>query len=1121
MEMTEKPVFYSATPSRWKRFMWVVKIFLVVFLIATTSLVASLLHRQVLKLPSLKDKPEANADYYNPVLNQKRDDKEYKYLEKIIAEARKTKHHDFYENKVTLPQGVRQYIPVHAGFYVNWDVQAKYSLRRNISHMNMVLPEWFFIQDSSDRIMLDVDSAALEIMRLGRIAIVPMVSNYFNNKWNGNNVHRIIQSPIRRKVLITSIIDALEKYHFNGINIDFEDLKETTDEYMISFQQELSQELHKRGLIVTQDIAPFNEDYNIKELSKVNDLLFLMAYDEHNSESNPGPVASQNWVEASMDDILKKTDPDKVVLCIAAYGYDWQRGEQGTDVTYQEAISTALESEGKVKFDNKSFNLDFSYYDDDDKYHEVYFTDAATNYNAIRAAVDNEIAGYSLWRLGSEDIRVWKFFDNDVSKLKLKDSPFNYHELENIASSYNVDYVGAGEILNVISTPQEGKTQLEYNVNEQSITEEQYLKLPSSFVINKTGEKDHQISLTFDDGPDERYTPKILDILKEYKVPAVFFVTGINAEQNLELVRRIYNEGHELGNHTFIHPNLENISDQRLELELRSTGYIIEGITGHATMFFRPPYNTDAEPVNPIQIEPLATAKSEGYLTIGSSIDPLDWQKGVAADTIVARAIRQHNLGNIILMHDAGGTRDETVKALPRIIEYYQTHGYKFVSLATLMGKKRDEVMPVEQGSLNHLLESTDSKVFVAGYYINRILSALFFAALLLSIIKISSVAILAIIQRRTERKKLIMPFNSFPKVSIIVPAYNEELNAVKTVRNLLKTDYPEFEIIFVDDGSKDSTYKVVKDEYSNHPNVKVLSKVNGGKASALNFGIGSADGEILVCIDADTLLHTDAIRKLIPYFEDERVGAVAGNVKVGNRINLLTLWQHLEYTTSQNFERRAFDTLNAIMVVPGAIGAFRKDAVLQSGAFSTDTLAEDCDLTLRLLRKNFIVKCCNEALAYTEVPEKMNMLVKQRLRWSFGIMQSFWKHRDLMFTRKKLNMSWVLLPHLLIFQLILPLISPLVDITFLISLFMPQSWLIVVFYFAYFALDLCISLLSFKIENEEFKAVFIPVLFLQRIIYRQVLWYVLLKSYLRAIKGELATWGFLNRTGNVKQVPV
>jgi peptidoglycan-N-acetylglucosamine deacetylase len=257
----------------------------------------------------------------------------------------------------------------------------------------------------------------------------------------------------------------------------------------------------------------------------------------------------------------------------------------------------------------------------------------------------------------------------------------------------------------------------------------------------------------------------------------------------------------------------------------------------------------------------------------------------------------------------------------------------------------------------------------------------------------------------------------------------------------------------------------------------------------------------------------------MVNYFSDPLVAAVAGNVKVGNRKNLLTRWQSIEYITSQNFDRRAFDILNAIMVVPGAIGAFRREAMKDVGMFKTDTLAEDCDLTIRLLRAGYKIRTCNEALAFTEAPEILKMLIKQRFRWTFGIMQTFWKHRDMLFSTKRANLGWVALPNMLVFQLILPVLSPIVDITLIFSFLMPKPGLILILYFAYFLLDVVISAVSFRFDGEKFTFRDGYNLFLQRILYRQLLWYVLIKGYLRAIKGELALWGVLSRTGSVANI--
>jgi cellulose synthase/poly-beta-1,6-N-acetylglucosamine synthase-like glycosyltransferase len=232
----------------------------------------------------------------------------------------------------------------------------------------------------------------------------------------------------------------------------------------------------------------------------------------------------------------------------------------------------------------------------------------------------------------------------------------------------------------------------------------------------------------------------------------------------------------------------------------------------------------------------------------------------------------------------------------------------------------------------------------------------------------------------------------------------------------------------------------------------------------------------------------------------------------------MLTQWQSIEYTTSQNFDRRAFDAVNAILVVPGAIGAFRKTAMEVINGFTTDTLAEDCDLTLRMLRAGFVIRSCNEALALTEAPETVNNFMRQRSRWSFGMMQSFWKNRDLLFSFKKPNIGWIALPNLLIFNFIIPIFSPLVDILFIIGLFSHDSGQYIFFYLLYYFLDCIISSLAYYYDHQNFTLKKALYLFVQRFVYRQILFVVLFKAYIRAIKGELVSWGVIKRTGNVKE---
>ena len=589
------------------------------------------------------------------------------------------------------------------------------------------------------------------------------------------------------------------------------------------------------------------------------------------------------------------------------------------------------------------------------------------------------------------------------------------------------------------------------------------------------------------------------------------------AEKNIPLLKQEFNAGYEIGNHTYLHPDISTISLKRVILELNATRRLIEAVTGRSTILFRPPFNADAEPQNVAEVIPVEQSRKENYINIGESIDPNDWQPGVTADTIVARAIALRNKGSMILLHDAGGdTRQETVKALPRIIEYYKAHGYEFTTIAKIIGKTKDEVMPVIHDDATSTYLGKLYGFFILSYfYLNWFLFYVFLIAIFLALGRIILVGALALRQFSINKKAVRkVSTEALHPVSIIVPGYNEEVTVLQTISSLLKINYPVFEIIFVDDGSKDKTLNIVTSAFSNHPQVKIFTKPNGGKATALNYGIKRSMYDFAVCIDADTQLQPDAVYHLMSYFTDEEIGAVAGTVKVGNEVNLITRWQSIEYITAQNMDRRAFDLLNSITVVPGAIGAFRKEAIEEAGGFTSDTLAEDCDLTMRILKDGYIIRNCGEAIAYTEAPETIEMLVKQRFRWSFGVMQSFWKHRKALLNPKYRYFGMVGMPNILIFQIILPLFSPLADLMMIASLFWGNPEKMLIYYLVFVLVDMLVGVLAFQMEKEDYRKLIyiIP----QRFMWRQLMYYVLFKSIRKALKGELHGWGNLKRTGTV-----
>jgi len=1115
----QKQIFQTNSSTRWKSFIWFVRILVVFLVVIIASVGISLLNKREYDLKVLtynaKKLPDINADKSKQYVSKTEQIAFAKHLDRYRKKHKRSLKNKHHTTHVASPEAAK-FLPVRAGFYVNWDKNSAISLHRNISQLNMVLPEWIFQKDSKGNLDVRIETETLDFIQNNKVAVVPMLSNFFNNRWNGDTTMIMLKNPRTRKILISRIKNLLEKNDFQGINIDLENLPKGAHPYLLQFSKELSNTLHAEGYITTIDINPTDEGVTYKDIAQYYDFIFLMAYNEHSPDDDPGSISSLNFVENSIDAAMKEVASDKIILCVASYGFDWEKGKPGTRITYQGLISTAKERNEPVFFDFAQSDLTLYYYDDNGNSHEAHCNDAAGTFNIMRTAQDYNAAGVSLWYLGSGDERLWNFYSQDLDENFLKMKPFNYKKLEYINSILSVNYEGKGEILEMINEPDHGHTKIEFNNSDQMITNEQYQLLPSAYMIKRFGAANRKkVALTFDDGPNNDYTPKILDILKEKKIPATFFVTGANIQNNIPLIRREYKEGHEIGNHTFTHPNLELTSDNRERIELRSTRLLLESILGYSTLLFRPPYITDAEPTSLSQIKSLAVAHDEGFICVTSYIDPNDWEEDVTADTILARAIEHQHAGNIILMHDAGGDRAETIIALPRLIDYYRNQGYEFVTVSELMGKTRDQVMPKVQSQFK-ITDTLDLIFFTLTFLWEHFLDGFFIVAIFLIISRLLLIGFLAVIQHRKEKKEKLNQIIYIPKVSIIVPAFNEEVNAIRTVEYLLKSNYPDIEIIFVDDGSLDHTYTKIKTAFETNSKVKVLTKPNGGKAAALNFGIEQSTGEILVCIDADTILPADAISKMIPFFADNKVGAVAGNVRVGNTVNMLTNWQSIEYTTSQNFDRRAYDAVNAILVVPGAIGAFRKTAMHAIDGFTTDTLAEDCDLTLRMLREGYVIRTCNDALALTEAPETLQMFLKQRSRWTFGMMQSFWKHRDLLFSFKKANIGWLALPNLLIFNFIIPVFSPLVDILFIAGLFTHDSAQYAFFYMLYYFVDCLIASLAYHYDNQKFNLRKALYLFVQRFIYRQLLFFVLIKAYTRAIKGELVSWGVLKRTGNV-----
>jgi cellulose synthase/poly-beta-1,6-N-acetylglucosamine synthase-like glycosyltransferase/peptidoglycan/xylan/chitin deacetylase (PgdA/CDA1 family) len=701
--------------------------------------------------------------------------------------------------------------------------------------------------------------------------------------------------------------------------------------------------------------------------------------------------------------------------------------------------------------------------------------------------------------------------------------------------------------MRVTGLPQQGKRSVSIDTDEKDprkklIVDEHMDVYPRTYLVEYYGYHPNQVAISFDDGPDPKWTPKILDILKQKNVKGTFMLIGAEAAENIGLMQRLVREGNEVGNHTYTHPDISEISPQQLDLQVKLTERLFASKLGVQPLYFRPPYDIDEEPDTDDQAAPVVRIQNAGYIVIGSKIDTDDWDEHPrkSPQDITQSVLTQLQTmktkpqfrGSVILMHDGGGDRSATVAALPVLIDALRARGYTLVPVSALMGKTTAEVMP-PLTFLQHLRALPDSIAFSGVQLIGTFIVMVFFVGDVLMSARLIVIGIFAIIDRLRKPHRMASPgFN--PRVAVLIPAYNEETVIVRTIRSVLNSDYTNLHIIVIDDGSLDRTAEVAREAYAAEPRVQVLTKANGGKAAALNYALDRLEEDIYVGIDADTVIAADAISKLIPHFEDPRIGAMAGNAKVGNRVNLWTRWQALEYITSQNFERRALDLFHVVTVVPGAIGAWRTAPVKAAGGYPLNTVAEDADLTMNLLEQGFRVDYEDRSLAFTEAPVNASGLMRQRFRWSFGTLQAVWKHRAA-FVRNK-AMGLFALPNIIVFQMFLPLVSPFIDMMFLYGVFnysldryyhpeaaSAASFEKLLAYFgAFLLIDFVTSTIAFSLErphpaNKGDRWLLFHI-WLQRFAYRQLFSIVLFKTVKRAIDGKPFNWDKIARTAKMSK---
>jgi cellulose synthase/poly-beta-1,6-N-acetylglucosamine synthase-like glycosyltransferase/peptidoglycan/xylan/chitin deacetylase (PgdA/CDA1 family) len=619
-----------------------------------------------------------------------------------------------------------------------------------------------------------------------------------------------------------------------------------------------------------------------------------------------------------------------------------------------------------------------------------------------------------------------------------------------------------------------------------------------------------RIALTFDDGPDPVWTPRILEVLAEEGVPGTFFMVGSQAARHPDLVRQVVDAGGEIGNHTFTHASLSAGPDWLTTSQVGMTEAVLLGITGHYPRFLRPPYSATPDAVTAEGERALARLAGARYIIALTDFDSEDWRRpGVAR--IVANASPPAGRGGVVLFHDGGGDRAQTVAALRLLIPRLRAEGFRFVPLRALLGLTAAEAEPV--APLGQRLRGV---VFLnavrLAFWLSALLTAITLVIGVLVVLRV--VTLLPLAWLHVHRTRPRPQSGHQPSVAVIVPAYNEAVGIAQAVRSLDASDYPDLELIVVDDGSTDDTAAIV--EALGLQRVRLIRRANGGKAAALTTGIAATDAEVVVMVDGDTAFEPQTVRRLVQPFADPAVAAVAGNTKVGNRPGLLGRWQHIEYVMGFNLDRRMYEVLQCTPTVPGAIGAFRREVIVALGGVSGQTLAEDTDLTLAIGRLGHKVVYAEDARAYTEAPSTMSGLWRQRYRWSFGTMQAVWKHKGALVSRdpRQRRIGRRALPYMIFFQILLPLLAPLIDLFALYGVIFTPPLPIIGYWLAFNAAQVLVAVIAFRLDREPLGPLW--ALPLQQFVYRQMMYLVVIESSISALIGVRAGWKHIPRTGDI-----
>ena len=903
-----------------------------------------------------------------------------------------------------------------------------------------------------------------------------VLTNYDGSTFSPELAATVLDDAASSSRLVNALTKLVAKDGWDGIVIDFEQLVPGQRDSFTRLVSDLSSALAGRKLVVAvpaflDATDPAVQAFDLAALGRSADSIVWMAYDQHDPSEAAGPIAGLPWVRGTLDVVAKLVDPAKILLGLAGYGYAWpgitplttnrlcatdygaatDQPTPADECTIPEAARLAGEPGASIGWDPVQAELHGVTADG----RELWFEDAYAN--RLRAALVNEygLGGVALWRVGSQDPHT------------LTSLPFTTAKDEPISPDRPVEHISSNGV----------------------------------------------VALTFDDGPDPTWTPRVLAVLRQEQVPATFFVIGSNAEDHPGLLQAEVAAGHVIGNHTYSHEDTATNPVWRSRLDMLAGQVVIEGITNLKPRLFRAPYGSGDSHTGHKGADALAVEL--GMVPVNWNDDPLDWSNP-GVDEIVSRVMAQATERTVVLLHDGGGDRSQTLAALPKLIEALRAKGYVFTTVDALDASVQSPyVMRDGFGSKARGVAIVATfRLQAAG---RKLLFWLVVLTAVLSLVRVLGAGPLAIRQWWRTRKPPLAFSGPLPSVSVVIPAYNEANVIAKTIAAIARCDPPPLEVIIIDDGSTDETFATAQAAVDNlglDALVKIHRQPNAGKAAALNRGFAEATGEVVMVVDADTVVDPGIIGAFAPHFVDPRVGAVAGNVKVGNRKRLLPGMQALEYIVAINLDRRAQDVAGVMAVVPGAAGAFRRTVAIECGGYPSDTLVEDADFTAVLLRAGWRIPYESRAVAWTEAPETIADVVRQRRRWSYGTIQVVAKHRHAILEPAAGRFGVLGLPWMLTTQVILPVLGPVADAFLILQLLNGQFGLVVGMLLISLVGEMVMAAIAIRADRERWRLLLLgPPL---RLVWRPLLLWVSLRSARRFVRGDGELWRQVRRYDTV-----